>query len=417
MKYHIREVKNEDLLEYIKLGNRVYPRFAIKSEEFDKAIERMTESINKKRIKCIGAYDEKEKIVGRVLIINFLMNFRGKIIKMGGIGGVGVDLPNKKQHICNDMLKYSLELIQNSGSNCSALHPFRPDFYKRMGYGLLNPFYKYHIPSSRFKKSENTLNVKYLEKNEAEDISELFNEHFKKTNGEIDRQKDWAEKIFKDEKNIIVGYRKNGKLVTYALCRTVNTGEDNFMRYDLRVNEFISISKEGDSAVRGFFRNQTDQYENVIMYTQDEDFYYNFDNPSDINKKLLPHANHSFSVGSTGLMFRVLDIEKFMEEYSVGKEIEGESIICSFNINDPFFKNSKQKITLQISEKGFITSHKESSINIDISMEDFSSVIFGAVSLKKMYNYNLVECTDEKLMRIISKYLSSCEKPTYNSAF
>ena len=416
MKYHIREVKNEELKEYIKLGNRVYPRFAIKSEEFDKAIERMTESINKKRIICIGAYDENEKIVGRVLIISFLMNFRGKIIKMGGIGGVGVDLPNKKQHICNDMLKYSLELLQNSDTYCSALHPFRPDFYKRMGYGLLNPFYKYHIPSSRFKKNDKALDVKYLEESEAKDISELFDEYLKNTNGEIDRQKNWAEKIFKDEKNIIVGYRKGGELLTYALCKAVNTGEDNFMRYDLQVNEIISVSKEGDSAIRGFFRNQTDQYENVIMYTQDEDFYYNFDNPADINKKLLPHANHSFSVGSTGLMFRILDTEKFFEDYSIEKEIEGKSIICTFNIDDPFL-NGKQKITLQIGKRDFKISDKKSSLEIDISIEDFSSVIFGAVSLEKLYKYNLVKCSDINLMKLCSKYLSSCEKPKYNAAF
>ncbi len=417
MKYHFRELKHDELIEFLKLGDRVYPRFAMSPDEREKAAKRYKEMIDEGRMAAIVALDEDEKIVGRLLLINYLMNFRGKIVKMGGIGGVGVDLPNKKQHVCRDMIRFSLNFLLERGINCSALYPFRPDFYKKMGYGLLTPFYKYRLPTDRLRKSERSPEVKYLGEADSNDMAVLYDERFRKTNGETDRRKQWSEKVFKDEKNMIVGYRKEGKLVSYAIFRASNIGEDNFMRYDLSVKEFVSDSPEGSSAIMGFFRNQLDQFENVEIHTQDEDFYYNFDNPADVNRILLPNANHSFSEGRTGMMFRILDMEKFFGEVSEDQKNEGDSIVCTFNVEEPFLAKKKYRLTLEVSENGFKTTNAEEDLEIDISMEDFSPMIFGAVSLEKLYGYDLIKCSDMELMRKCSKYLSSCEKPVYHANF
>jgi predicted acetyltransferase len=417
MKYHFRELKHEELIEFLKLGDRVYPRFALPPDEKEKVAKRYKEMIDEGRMAAIVALDENEKIVGRLLLINYLMNFRGKMVKMGGIGGVGVDLPNKKQHVCRDMIKFSLNFLLEKGINCSALYPFRADFYKKMGYGLLTPFYKYRLPTDRFRKNERSPEVKYLSEVDSNDMAELYDEHFRKTNGETDRRKQWAEKVFKDGKNIIVGYRKEGKLVSYAICKASNIGEDNFMRYDLSVREFVSVSPEGSSAIMGFFRNQLDQFESVEIHTQDEDFYYNFDNPADVNRILLPNANHSFSEGRTGMMFRILDIEKFFGEVSEDQKNEGDSVICTFNVDEPFLAKKKYRLTLEVSENGIKKTDSKGDLEVDVSMEDFSPMIFGAVSLEKLYEYDLIKCSDVDLMRKCSKYLSSCEKPTYHANF
>jgi predicted acetyltransferase len=401
------------------MKGRVYPRFATAKEDMNKAVRMYMRMLDDDKVFPIGAFDENEKLIGRILVFDYLMNFRGKEMRMGGIGGVGVDLPNKKQHICRDMLKFSLDFLQDTGITCSALHPFRPDFYKNMGYGLLAPFYKYHIDATRIKKYPEAPEVEYLYEDE-EDIRDMaicFNEYYKKTNGEIKRRSNWPIPQMQNEKNIVVGYRKNNVLKAYAICTPVETGTDNSMQYDLNVEEFISLNLAGTKAILRFLRNQADQFDNIILYTQDESFYHLFDNPSDIIRSVLPHANHSFALASTGLMFRVLNPKDFVEEFSQMSVIKGDSLTCTFEIDEPFLDLKDKPLTLKITDGNFGLSEAESDLKIKISTADFSSMIFGSVSLESLARYGLISYSDFEMMKKCSGYLMSCEKPKYHAKF
>jgi predicted acetyltransferase len=419
MNYHFRKIRQNEVIEYIKLKGRVYPRFATPQKDMEKTVRMYMRMLDDDKVFPIGVFDENETLVGRILIFDYLMNFRGREMRMGGIGGVGIDLPNKKQHICRDMMKFSLNFLQDTGITCSGLHPFRPDFYKNMGYGILTPFYRYHINTARIKNYAESLDVTWLKDDEKDirDMAMCFNEFYKKTNGEIKRRPTWPMNQMQNEKNFIIGYRKDDTLAAYAICNPIETGKDNFMQYDLNVDEFISLSLEGTKAILGFLRNQADQFDNIVMYTQDETFYHLFDDPSDIRRCILPHANHSFATASTGLMFRVLNPKEFVKTYSQMREIKGEGITCTFEIDEPFLDHEDTTITLKITEDDFCLSEDESADIIKISMADFSSMLFGSVSLEHLARYGLIEYDNAEQMKKCSRYLMNCEKPKYHAKF
>ena len=417
MNYHFRELKENEIMDFLHIRNHVYPAFAGTPQDAEKSAERYKRFFSKDTVTPIGAYSDDEKLLGIMILFDFTINFRGKTIRTGGIGGVGVDLVYKKRHICRDMIAFGLRRFMDQGIYSSVLHPFRVDFYKKMGFGLLTPFYRYCLPTDRIEKNELYKHVSFLNENDVKDIAECYQNHFERTNGEIQRNPEWPKAMLNIHNNIVVGYRENGQLVAYSICSPLKLSDDNFLRHDLKVHEFITLNTTGRKALLSFLRTQADQFENIRFYTQDNTFYQQFDNPADNTKAIFPHANHSMAYASTGLMFRILDTKSFINQLSEEKNDQDNGIICLFDINEPFLKGQKQQIKLKITKSGIFSSEEDKELTIKISMPDFSSMLFGAVSLKKLTNYGLADCSNDGLMKKASELLAKCEKPVYHAEF
>ncbi|MFP4461964.1 MAG: enhanced intracellular survival protein Eis [Thermotogota bacterium] len=416
MNLNFRKLQENETIDFLNIRNRVYPAFSTTPQEAEKNIERYKNFFAKDTVTPIGAYSQDQKLMGTMILYDFLINFRGQEIRTGGIGGVGVDLIYKKRHICRDMIQFGLQWFMDRGIYSSILHPFRVDFYKKMGYGVLTPFYKYRIPTDRIKRYELAKKVIFLDENNIKDIAICYNEHFKRTNGEIKRPPQWPKTMLNNHSNIVVGYREKGKLFAYAICTPLKLSEDNFLRHDLKVHEFITLSTNGRKALMGFLRNQADQFENIRFYSQDDTFYQQFDNPGDDTKALFPHVNHSMAYVSTGLMFRVLDTKRFVEQLSSETNKQDDGIVCLFEIKEPFLKE-QQQIKLKITETDISSSEEKENLKVKLSMADFSSMLFGAVPMKKLVTYGLAECSDDALMKKASEMLTKCEKPVYHAEF
>ncbi|HPF16944.1 MAG TPA: GNAT family N-acetyltransferase [Thermotogota bacterium] len=417
MNVTFRQLRENEIVDFIHLRNHVYPAFTAVAQDMEQTVGRYQQFFTKETVTPIGAYSEDQKLLGVMILFDFIINYRGVPVKTGGIGGVGVDLAYKKQHICRDMIQYGLRHFLKKEIYSSVLHPFRVDFYKKMGYGLLSPFYKYRVPTQRIPGGDHSEQVDFLNETDIPAIAECYNEHFHNTNGEIKRNMDWPKAMLKNQNNIVVGYKEGEKLMAYAICTPVKLSDNNFLRYDLKVNEMITLNCAGRKAIMGFLRNQADQFENVLFYTQDDTFYQPFDNPADESKALFPFANHAMACASTGLMFRILDTSAFFGSLKDLPHHEEGAIVCLFEINEPFIKGKTQSVKLSVGENGFCQTKQPEQLTISLSIQDFSAMVFGAVPLKKLVEYGLAESSDQSLMQTVSNRLFNCEKPVYHVDF
>ena len=57
-------------------------------------------------------------------------------VDIGGVGLISVDLLHKKEHVAKNIMKAFHNHYRSQGVTLTALYPFRPDFYVKMGYGL-----------------------------------------------------------------------------------------------------------------------------------------------------------------------------------------------------------------------------------------------------------------------------------------
>jgi predicted acetyltransferase len=69
-------------------------------------------------------------------------NVRGRVLPMGGYGGVASFPQARRQGHVRNMLRYGFELMHEQGMPVSTLYPFRDSFYERLGYA--------QFPQNRF---------------------------------------------------------------------------------------------------------------------------------------------------------------------------------------------------------------------------------------------------------------------------
>ncbi|KAJ3067148.1 hypothetical protein HDU99_003611, partial [Rhizoclosmatium hyalinum] len=80
------------------------------------------------------------------------VNLFGKVREYGGLAFVAVDMKYKKRGFAKILVTRFLEDCFKKGQALAALHPFRPDFYMNMGFGLSSPYYDYNISPASLPK-------------------------------------------------------------------------------------------------------------------------------------------------------------------------------------------------------------------------------------------------------------------------
>jgi predicted acetyltransferase len=86
------------------------------------------------------AFDATGTPVARLAIYPQRMNVRGKILASGGVGSVASLPAGRRSGMVRALMRHSFELMREDGQAVSALYPFRPSFYQRLGYaGWIRP--------------------------------------------------------------------------------------------------------------------------------------------------------------------------------------------------------------------------------------------------------------------------------------
>ena len=83
----------------------------------------------------LGCFDDDGTMIGSLLMMDFEMNVRGKMMKMGAPAYVSTNFLHKKEHIARNLLRVQMGVFAQTGTAVGALHPFNPAFYRKMGYG------------------------------------------------------------------------------------------------------------------------------------------------------------------------------------------------------------------------------------------------------------------------------------------
>ena len=147
---NIRKLKKEEYKAYAEIARNAYPAFDMKTDDMVEYFEK-TASDNP-TIDFYGCFED-DNLLGGMRLHDFVMNFQGKELKAGGVGFVAVDLLHKKRKVCKDMIIYYLQYTKESGAPLAVLYPFRPDFYKKMGFGYWSTDAQIHyFPFSFFKR-------------------------------------------------------------------------------------------------------------------------------------------------------------------------------------------------------------------------------------------------------------------------
>jgi len=152
------------------------------------------------------------QMVGGMGLGDFKLNLRSQIIRLSSVGMVRTDMLRKKEKICKDMMEYFIEINKQKGINMLTLSPFRPDFYKSMGFGYGSCLFNYRIPPSSFPNIGSKEYLSYIDKSDRKGYNESYNRIFERNHGMINSalQETWFFNGLEEDGKRTLVYRENG---------------------------------------------------------------------------------------------------------------------------------------------------------------------------------------------------------------
>ncbi len=303
----IREIREDELGELIRITVEAFPGMKVESQaDRDRMRERLVKVMNEPIVHFFGVF-EGEDMVGAMRCYDFTMKLRETRTLVGGLGGVAVDLRHKKEHVAADMVRFYLDYYRQKDAALTALYPFRPDFYHRMGFGYGVKMNRYSFRPDALPTGGTNARIDYLTAKDRDDLAACYDRFLARTNGLIELPPHVLDALFEDTSGRIVGYRENGALRGYLVFRFESAPDTNWLLNNLQLRNLIYDDAAALLALLGFLRKQADQVGRIIYETQDETFHYVLNDPRDGSGNLLAGLWHQANTQGVGIMYRVID--------------------------------------------------------------------------------------------------------------
>jgi len=414
----IRSLATEkDWQDYAAITMNAYPGMRASGESGrqrirDRALQMQADPI----IDILGLFEANE-MRGIMRFYDFTMKLHSTRTLVGGLGGVAVDLLHKKEKVAHDMVQYFLRRYKEKDACMTALYPFRPDFYRQMGFGYgrkLNQyrFHPRHLPQNGAREK-----VAFLTSRDKTALNDCYLRLLQKTNGLIENSEFMLAQLFDSERLKLVGYWHEDRLQGYLAFQFEPVQDGNFLRNNLNVRFLVTETPEALLGLLAFLRTQADQIETIILNTHDDDFHLLLHDPRNGSQNLLPSVYHESNVQGVGIMYRVIDVPRLfavLRQHNFG----GQTCRLKLTLSDGFFpENAGSWVIDFVDGRPQLAAPEAYDVELMVDVAEFSSLAVGAVTLKQLLAYGLAELSDAVYVETVHRLFFTEQKPLCLTSF
>jgi predicted acetyltransferase len=412
----IQPLAPEDFESLARIFADAYPGFKIATEDERKHLSERTLKLHEEEptVQFHGLFRDGQ-LQGIMCFYDFSMNFLQARIPAGGVGQVAVALPHKKEHVAKEMMRYFLGHYRDRATPLVALYPFRPDFYRSMGFGYGTKMNQYRVKPSALPKGPSKAHVRYLTEADRQSLVACYRRFVDRTHGMMEKSEREVQRLFGAPRHRIVGYEKDGEVHGYIVF-TFEEGE-SFIVNDIQVQELIYENVEALSQILTFLHTQADQIRYVILNTQDEYFHYLLLDPRNDSQRLIPDVYHETNTQGVGLMYRVIDVPG-MFALLHERDFGGQTCTLELDIVDSFLPENAGSTLLRF-ERGHVNriDGGEHDVKVRLGIAEFSSLLVGSVDFYSLFRYGLVEISDVAYVNIVNRIFAVEQKPMCTTSF
>ena len=412
--YTISPMTDEQVMEMTVLQTNAYPGFAqgVSLEEYS---ERIKKSHARTDVTYYGVHSHG-KMVGGFNIWDFEMNMRQSMIKLGGLGGVVVDLCHKKEKVCRELMRNFLQTLREKGQNIAALYPFNSAFYYKMGFGFGTLLHQFRLKPEDLPGDNSKTHIVRLT-DEHEKLTEFYNSCAKATHGlMLKTEMEFITRLTNPAAKTFAYVDDNG-IRGYIVCSFKRGSEENLLTNDLVVSEMLFDSPQVFEELMSFLKSQSDQVRYVIFNTQDEGFINTIADPRNHMERTLHVSYQEVCRTGLGIMYRICDIEGFIANIA-DVNFGGLNMNVLIYVTDNFIPENNKTFTLKF-ENGRCTidDSAEPDMKMAIDIAEFSSVVMGCANLKQLVKYGKARVGDATRLDELSRAFALDEKPVCVSYF
>ena len=407
---------------FMRIVLNAYPRLSMPLEiealGFD---EKIRSEATDPSLSHIGFFKDDE-MQGVMRCHDLQMNFHGKMIPVGGMGLLAVDLLHKKEHVAKKLMEYYHDLYRKKENCMTLIYPFSTLFYRRMGYGYGSKMDQYRINPLGLPECGSKRKLRYLTSADRDEVASCHTRVCTKTHGMCVKAGYEIDEMLDSSGIVSVGYVKNGRVTGYVAFHFQRGFErqvkvENRYINDMYVHEMIYEDRESLYQILAFLRTQADQIGRIIIRTQDCYFHHLLLDASDGSQNIINLLFHQSNVSGVGIMYRIIDVEKaisLMGDFDFGPG----TLKLGLQIEDSFLPEQSGELAVYLHEgRVGLTDASKVDVTLSIDISDFSSLLMGAVPLRRLVSYGFAELSDPALLDQVDRLFTFKEKPVCYTGF
>lgn len=241
----------------------------------------------------VVAAESGHGVVGAAKIYRMTEYIAAVPMPMMGLAAVAVAPERRRQGVGGRLCVEAIRVAADRGDVVSVLYPFRPDYYQRLGWGLVGGLheYRFHTESLAAGSGGQSVRSALLER-DAGPIAACYGRVAARSNGPIDRTRQvWAYRLAGQE----LGVRHvdadavwtgqvepasrpvvydDGGVTGYALLRYVT--RDSPERHTLQVRELMAESDEAYHGLLAHIASQHDQWPRCHYFARPDERFGDF---------------------------------------------------------------------------------------------------------------------------------------------
>jgi predicted acetyltransferase len=358
----------------------------------------------------------EERLLGVTRLLRLRMNVRDAQVLTGGVSIVAVDLAHKKEKVAHDLMRFCLNRCRAEGMPLAALYPFRPDFYRRMGFGYGAPSTQYAVAPDSLPNTGDKTHVRLLIEDDTAAMRDSYARVQARTHGLMVKSETDMRSLLTGEARA-VGVVRDGIITGYLSFTFENDPERNSALDTLHVKELVYETPEALGSLLAFLRSQVDQVYRVAIETQDEYIHHLFSDPRDTSGRIFPFVAHQVGARGLGVMYRVTDTRMAIQTLA-GRRFGAERCRVAITVRDSLLPENDGVYVIQLEEgRARLVVGDGYDVAIALDVADFSSLFMGVIDATHLHRYGLAEVSDPARVETLDQIFATPSKPICTTAF
>lgn len=351
-----RRIRREEMMdaERIRAISFHYP---LNEEE---AAERQAEVTDEQLRQSWGCFTDEGEMMACIINNDFRMRFDGRIVKMGGIGGVATLPEYRYGGAVKAIFAKLLRTAREEGEVFSALYPFSHEFYRKAGYEQIIPIVEYHFQPDLVSGYKHTGWTKRMKK--GDDIGpmrEVYAAYAERYNLMLDREDERfriGDPFGRDQHTMLLGDERGAQAYLFYWTEQ---GSDGKVLY---VKDIAFADAEGFRMCLGYLGRMSADYAFVKLCL-----------PADIPLREMVPSPYDITIRFREQpMARTTNVPKALE---IMKKPEDASF--TIRVEDHFLPENSGNF--RVTAQGVSETEEES--DIEVSQQALTLMMLGALGL------------------------------------
>lgn len=406
----IKRLTSDDIPALLDIVSNAFSPWNVSTpEQRAETIERWTKLQDEPKTTGLYGAWRDDQLAGGMWLREFTMNLHGVTVRGAGVGMLAVGLLHKKQKVARDIVVYFLRWARAEGMPVAMLYPFRPDFYRNMGFGWGTKDNRYQIAPAAFPRGSRE-HVRMLTSADAAAVHACYTRFYERTHGMFARDLEGFEKTLNDPKVRAVGVERDGMIYGYLLWTFENAHRDNDMTTDMHVSALLYEDGSALGELCAFLQAQSDQIDRVHIHSQDAFLHHLLTDPRNSTANFL-HMAHESNAQGIGIMYRVVDVPAFFRALE-GRSFGDQTCLVRFTMIDDLLPENNTSTTVRfVDGRPSVVSDEAYDVEIRLPCAHASSLLLGVVTIKHLLRYGLVEISDHAYVQTLHQLFAADEPP------